>query len=286
MNFILRICCALFATPFGLTLLSLTILESLGVFWLTKGGGGNREISFDWNLSAFGVSGIFLLVTVNTFIFNSHVSPILSPILQSSTLTKKERVRAKSHFRRLSAALYAGALVSAAIAALVMVAWSGFFRESSWPGQWTNDVRFSEYASCLIFFSFCYADWNALKLCHLAIRRGCTSCNIKAIEDEENNIQKYILAVDGPAFLGMIAIVAFGESMFPHSAADYRHASIPFWLGFSAGAITLHVAFSQASLAFLQASHRMLPLRCRDTMFIVGVLKIRRGFRSIKSWWR
>ena len=286
MSFRFRICCALFATPFGYTLLTATVFESLILAWLSKGG-GNCEWSFDWNLSALGVAGIYLLVTVNTFLFVRHLSPILSPMLQSSAFTVAEKKTAKSLFNKQYNAFYFGALLSAAIVALVLAAWSGVFRESSRLGQWANVVHYSEYASCLIFFLFCYADWNALKACRLAIRKRCTNCgDIKAIEDEANDIEKFILAVDGPGFLGLVAIVIISDLIFPYAQADLHKASIPFWLGFSAGATTLHIAFSQASMTFLQASHRLLPLRCRNTMFIVGILKVRRVFRSVKSWWR
>lgn len=109
-------------------------------------------------------------------------------------------------------------------------------------------LTLNELISIGIFSVFLYADICCLQVCKIILEENTLDDSTRnETKRFEINVKNYIFACDGPGLFGLILITAM--SIILHS-----ELSGLFWQGFVAGAIGLHMAFSQSALAFMKAS--------------------------------
>lgn len=193
--------------------------------------------------TAFFIVSVNVLLAINTLVFLYHVMPLLSSIDGHIDLENKHRATMKEARIMFTLAMVVAVGLCAIIAAFIGLKMSG-----SLTWSWPVLVKLSEVVSGVVFGLFLFADLCCLEAAMLV------ECNylelngvdLKKIRELIQSLQRYLLAVDTPGFIGIVIIVLSSHVIFPS-------VQVMYWEGFTAGAIGLHIMFSQVALLLLSA---------------------------------
>lgn len=196
-------------------------------------------------MTAYLIMTVNLLLTANTITFLSDAKIIIQDISRAKNL---ENIN--SCYDMFMIYLIFSVFISGGMAIFIILASAGWLKVS-----WQNIVLISEISSLLTFGFFLIADLCCY-VCAKKIIEHCPgkSCPLPSVGNcpETARVAKfvahlklYILAVDAPGLFGIIFIIICGIFFSPILPQKF------YWEGFIAGAIGLHITFSQAALAFL-----------------------------------
>jgi hypothetical protein len=202
-------------------------------------------------LTASLVVAVHVLVAFNTVAFLMESSPTIGPISQLPELLPQEKATAKNAYQVFVMGLVIATFMAGGLALIVLL---GALQLLCKP-SWAVILRINEAGSILIFSLFFLADYVGYLACKIA----CTNERCKAnrncdiITHSMDELKLLILAVDLPGLFGVIFIALLSHSYYP------EHIQYYYWHGFIAGAIGLHIAFSQTALALIAARHERPP---------------------------
>lgn len=185
---------------------------------------------------------VFVFVSSNTFIFFVELNSLLTGMTPPTNNAKWNLARRWQHQALVL-------LVGSVVVSVVVTLRTFDSLVAILPlNQWTTPLHLIEGLSIIIFGVFVYVDLKCLEVCKLLLDPDSTlsSSDIDKIKEFESGIKQYLLASDGPGLLGLCVIAIISFVLFPKLNADY-------WQGFVVGAMGLHMAFSQSTLAFLDA---------------------------------
>lgn len=112
-------------------------------------------------------------------------------------------------------------------------------------GRWTELLEWHEALSIVIYFLFFVADWCIYKGCSMWLASADADHQSRSeVESFRSDLRLFIFGCDAPGLLGAFFIVVA-------SIALHGYLSHFYWHGVVAGALGMHIIFSQASLAFL-----------------------------------
>lgn len=184
------------------------------------------------------IVSVFVLVSTNTVIFIMQVNSLLTDM---TPLT--DRTRWELACRRQKQSQY-WLVCSVAVSAIVISQAVGFFYSGLLLAQWETTLHLVEGLSVFLFIIFVFVDYMVLKTCDsLLAGEELNGKDKEKVQDFRKDTQLYLRASDGPGVLGMCFILTI-SLLFPV-------ADLQYWKGFVVGAMGLHMAFSQSSLAFL-----------------------------------
>lgn len=231
--------------PYGRTLLTFVVLQ---IVFLALAG-FFRDIfhgrSIDDIQMAFVVICAYAFVSLNTRIFSDDLNGILTAMPRLSNAAEADNVVAEQrnalHMLDFSKYL-TGAVVLTVLLYLFLPIETV---EREW--WWQRVLMLNEWLSVCIFSIFVYVDVSCLKISQRYLNDILiVEADRAKIECFRNNIKTFLLASDGPGLFGLVIIA--GSSWALHDFLNPKY-----WQGFVIGAMGLHIAFSQTSLAFLDA---------------------------------
>ncbi len=208
--------------------------------------------------TAFLLISVYLLITWNTYVFSKECNhqlgwihtPEISKLAESDQRFAETRLDRAENYVKISIGL------SVALALSVMATFFVVF-ETYFNYYWTTILVANEFFGVVLFLFFLLADIGLLRLC----RHALSSCGeLSEVKNEEwkkrhirfqKMVQFYVFAVDAPGLIGMALIFVIGLLIHPTVAGFY-------WQGFTAGAIGLHLVFSQAALTLLATFEKEL----------------------------
>jgi hypothetical protein len=205
--------------------------------------GTMSEMGIEDAQTTFFICSVHLLLALNTYFFLDDVLPLISAIRQNAPRDSIEL----RHIRHANQAFLGGLMscvfASGALSIIVVLGWFGALSQS----HWKLILECSEFVSGFVFLFFVFADLSCLES---ALRGLRLPAEVVGFDREEvgrlvRTLTRYILAVDVPGAVGLWLIIVWTRFLFP----DFIQAM--FWQGFVAGAVGLHIMFSQAALAFL-----------------------------------
>ena len=213
-------------------------------------------VKFDWFVgtlsrdgieeiqTAFFIVSVNALLFINTAVFLMHVIPLLSLVDSNKNLNEKCRKNMKD-----ARTIFLFSMTSAAFLCGVTVMLISFKMMWNPPAlNWHTTLNLSEIVAGLVFALFVIADLCCLDTVLLMESQESVfeiDDMIKVVELKQS-LQKYLLAVDAPGFIGIIIIICSSHVLFDSVQFMY-------WEGFTAGAIGLHIMFSQVALFLLSA---------------------------------
>lgn len=193
--------------------------------------------------TAFFIVSVNALLAINTMVFLLQVTPLLSSIDGHKALNKKDQAIMKEARQTFVCAMVIAAVLSALIAFLIILKMSG-----SLIWTWRVVLELSEDVGVVVFGFFLIADLCCLET-SVRVERykpALEGVDLKKIGELKRSLQRYLLAVDAPGFIGILIIVISSHVLFHSVQFNY-------WEGFIAGAIGLHIMFSQVALLLLSA---------------------------------
>ncbi len=111
--------------------------------------------------------------------------------------------------------------------------------------KWTELLEWHEALSIAIYFLFFVADWCIYTGCSMWLASADIAHQSRSeVTSFRSDLRLFIFGCDVPGLVGAVFIVVA-------SIALHGHLSHFYWHGVVAGALGMHIIFSQASLAFL-----------------------------------
>jgi hypothetical protein len=200
--------------------------------------------------TTFFICSVHLLLTINTVVFLLDIR-VLSNIQDLTWLSPADKKDIKGAYTVFMVLLICSVAASGIVSAVTFLTWVGVISHNYWKVV----IQGTEIASSILFSYFLIGDLcclyvgrKALRLYSASISNGSadkTSFNKTAVEQKVLSLNRYILAVDAPGAIGLWLIFACSHLLYP------AFIQVMYWEGFVAGAIGLHIMFSQASLACL-----------------------------------
>jgi hypothetical protein len=238
-----RYCKRAFASPFTWTFCLFLFAQVVFLVGIRQDEFVSSAIRVENAQTAFLLTSVFALVCCNTMCF--LVGEVRWLIAQDNRKELKDADRGALKFRSvLCLVLFIGsAFISGAMAVLVV----------SKVGEgdsirWGKFLEFAELITVLIFSVFVVADIVCITICRMLLSPEihCEEPERERFRHIYNVVVVNVLAVDLPGVLGIVLIVTLSRVL---------HNVVPgyYWHGFVAGAISLHIMFSQAVLAFVSA---------------------------------
>lgn len=238
---------ALWSQSFGKTLIVFAILEA--TFQTVMLIPALREISWmskyivhqgvDRAQTTFLAISVQLLVVANTFFF---LRDALGPYEHLCKLTMSEKGKVRNNYWHFFGLLILSVFVSGLIV-LGLVIGSMFFVAEV---HWASLLVANEVLTIVLFFAFVLADAWCISACNIALQRdsGLDDEGRQEVVGFRRDLMLYMYASDVPGLLGMLVI------LFVSGFSHHLWTSL-YWQGFITGAIGLHIAFSQATVALL-----------------------------------
>lgn len=193
--------------------------------------------------TAFFLLSVNVLLFFNTWIFSASTNETFSALCRSKEISAGEAARAKHDMRTFSMFMHAATIISSFSAIFILLALCNpeiFY--------WWLVVDICKFITIVVFVLFVFGDLCCLDVVSRILPKLSTDDPLKPEAlVMKNAISRYIFAVDVPGLAGAVVLVAF--SMFIKPAG----VQLSYWEGFTAGAIGLHVVFSQFALFFLSA---------------------------------
>ena len=231
-----------FKVGYGWSLLIFVVLQVVFLFlvhtdllpkWLLSGGDDNVE-------TAFLVVSVHITVAINTILFFLHSTPYVSQYNKAAENMQKST---KNAYETFVVSLIISVFISGGLALLMILSLLGTFMPVI---TWVLVLKLNEGLCVLLFGLFLLADICCLSVCREVIQttNELSESERSKVERFMKTVKLYILACDGPGLFGVVLI-------FIISSILHRHVSDFYWHGFVAGAIGLHIAFSQTVLALL-----------------------------------
>jgi hypothetical protein len=242
-----------YAHLYGWTITIFYAWQGVFIYRLTHGWVGTdvhgKNINADDALTASLTIAVHVVVFLNTLAFLIQLSPIIARISQSEYLSRAEKRLAKDCYDTFHSGLLAATIIAAILAVLITFGIFGVTDTTLLP--WKGVLQINEISSLFIFAIFLFSDLMGYRACKIALASegfrssGSPVAIVAALEE----LKLAVAAVDVPGFLGLAFIVLISRLVYP------QYIRFDYWHGFVAGAIALHVAFSQSALALLAARH-------------------------------
>jgi len=210
---------------------------------------------------------VYVLVFVNTLMFSGQIFPIISTAQNIPGLCAKDKRKCTRGYYTVIFFLFFSIFLSGTLALLILLAlFNAFFEDS-----WSFVMKINEGSSLLMFFFFLVADLRCLAICKCG-SEAAKRCELdsdpkcavsierqskkreETFKSEAKLLEKYVMGVDLPGFIGLLVIVGVSLLFYPAEGAVKQTFSLSYWQGFTTGAIALHIAFSQVALACLSAT--------------------------------
>ena len=186
---------------------------------------------------------VYLLVTFNTILFILDAVPEIGGLSRLDGLTDASRAKIRRQLKSFVVGLIASVLISGILAA--SLGWN-LFTDCPSTG-WDTMVMFNEGLAILLFAAFLFADLCCARACETALKSDLIDTQRRqTLQQFLTKVKLYARACDGPGLIGIV-LITFLASMWHPLVAGY------YWRGFVAGAIGVHIAFSQGALALLSA---------------------------------
>jgi len=242
----------LFKSPYAWSLSVFIVTQGLFLYCVN-----NKYLPAKWsNLlpenaqTAFFICSVHVLLFVNTIAFLIDMTPKVSFVQNLPDLNEDKAIDTK--IRNSIKATYSGFIwfaivsvfLSGGIATFVFLTWSNVIPNEQF---WQIAIQGSEYLSGILFVFFVFSDLCCLEIGLRALQLDPkpTCLDKTRTEQTVRTLKRFILAIDIPGALGIWLIIACSHWLYP------RFIQPTYWEGFTAGAIGLHIAFSQTALAFL-----------------------------------
>jgi hypothetical protein len=208
-------------------------------------------IAIEVQQTAFFIVSVNALMFANTYTFEKDVSPTLGLIEASESLNSDFRsFMDNNQVFRLALKVASGLSAVVAVVIVLKVA-----EVLTW--NWETLLKASEYASVIVFLLFVIADGCCLETMVRAEHHNPPlEMAVKQRAGKlKRELQRYLLAVDIPGLIGIVLIVA---------STTVLKDSVQFlyWEGFVAGAVALHIMFSQMALLLLCAIDDQPNTKC------------------------
>ncbi|UYO42186.1 hypothetical protein KQX63_12205 [Rhodopseudomonas palustris] len=242
------------ATPFRITFLVFCAVEAMFVFvanvpWIYRNAGLSYLFHHDrlvMSHTTFLISLVHILVTINTVLF-----------IVESTKLMSHKTKLASHKRgsfNLLFYVFVAILVSS-VAISAIVGWNylvSFFATDIATHNWISDLHSNEKALICLFFLFVLADGILLHMCSIFLECATEGDSLDQVKKFRITTDHFLRACDVPGLLGILLIWVLSRGV-PLDLFDRDHSPLAahYLQGFIVGAVGLHIAFSQAILAFL-----------------------------------
>ena len=208
---------------------------------------GKSQTDFDVGDSqtAFLICSVHFLVMVNTITFFAESFPVISKVRAyiGDDDTQPHVKQVKDAFICSMVFSLLSIFCCGAVSLLVGLTWAGIVGHRNW----NSIIEISEYVSGLLFLYFVFGDlcsWEVIKRAQLvSLSPACITSD--ELSKTLKRLKLYICAVDCPGMIGIWLIILCGHFLYPAAVQAL------YWQGFVAGAIGLHIMFSQGTLAFL-----------------------------------
>ncbi len=232
-----RLIARFYGTPYSWTI---TLFFVWQAFFLCVFEGEN-ERAFTASL----MISVHVIVVCNTVAFLHRLLPKIAPDARPKGLSKKEMRTADGSYRACMWGLVAGTCLAGGLAVSIAFGLAGIADESYWP----RIMQWNEAGSLIVFAWFCFADYSGYVALRTPLRNG---RGAKKHRQEAEDIMLLICAVDVPGLLGIAFIMVCSHILYPQVLPFF------YWHGFTAGAIGLHIVFSQVALSLIAARERPL----------------------------
>jgi hypothetical protein len=251
----------LFDNRYGRTLLWFcivqTVLLPLSLICLKYVEYFNNSVSIEALQIGIFIICSFGLVSMNTGTFRSELNRLLT---NRTPLKNEDGLKIDQMQERSVTYLDHSKKLSYAVFILVIGHWVFISKEKQELWHWI--LLGTEFLSIWLFVIFVVVDLWCINMCNLylshpiddetvSVKNGVNKNPItredsRAINKFKVNIKLYLFSSDGPGLFGLVIITLLSITVRP--LVDFRY-----WQGFVVGAMGLHMAISQASLAFLSA---------------------------------
>lgn len=199
-----------------------------------------KELGEDYGQTGLLVMLAHFLIFANTSIF------LVECGLFAHRVNKLEDIKASSKVQLLGGVAALLLIISTFSAGMMVVyalisLWRGNAAISNWESllEWHEGISFTIYALFLV------ADWCILSCCSIWLNKATeTQASRSDVARFQSDVKLFIFGCDAPGLVGAFFIVAA-------STALHHHLSDFYWHGVVAGALGMHIIFSQAALAFL-----------------------------------
>ncbi len=245
----------LIATPFRISFLAFAVFQAVFFIcanwdWLPEIFGGSYLFVHDRVVSSqttFLIFLVHLLVTANTTFF---IFEFLKILKFTSKLAEANQNSAEKSFKIIISIL----IISVGISGYFAYTYAVVFISNNIgpsPSEWLHHLHLNEIWLIVLFALFVLADYLLLKMCSLYLSdSGLGDFEVKLISVFRDNTRIFVLACDWPGLMGIIFILFLSLSLRSSDVGSYPELQ-NYLHGFIVGAIGLHIAFSQAALAFL-----------------------------------
>lgn len=201
------------------------------------------SLDVDAAQTAFFICSVHLLLSLNTGLFLRETIPVASEILNHRDLPAADATYVVNAYNAFVLFLLLCVFASGAVCLIVALGWFGAI-----PLQrWNAIIEVTEFVSGTLFLFFWLADLCCLEIFERAIRAQprMTGLDYTRVKKKAQTLKRDIVAVDLPGFIGLWLIIVCTHMLYP------EFIRVSYWEGFVAGAVGLHIMFSQAALAFL-----------------------------------
>jgi len=242
----------LYRTVYGWTITVFFLWQGLFLYLMkNKGlGSGAADRGPEDLLTVSLSTTVYLVVAVNTIVFLIEAAGILGPRERDTIEDKKRKAEAEGSSQAFCWFLITATFLAGALALFILLGGLRVLDPRYVP--WKAVLRINEVASVVIFGWFLLANLSAQRACKLILleRTRDLGGGRERIEQLYRKMKLLFMAVDFPGFLGLVFIVIVSHVLYP------GHLQFSYWHGFVAGAIALHIAFSQTALALIAAQDK------------------------------
>jgi hypothetical protein len=189
------------------------------------------------------LASVYILTSLNTIAFLWQLQRTWTDVNWDaiSVQQTKDTVRTYTVVVPILFIISVGISVALAIYVFATVAFS-----KSQPANWGAVIELNEVVCILLFLLFVVADLICIKAFDILKNERLGPHTLERVRARLKESHQYYLACDWPGLIGAVVILVVTR-WISHSMTNVPK----YWYGFSAGALALHIVFSQTILILL-----------------------------------
>jgi hypothetical protein len=186
---------------------------------------------------------VHILIFANTLIFIFDSQPIMSPLHLLDGLDGACRRGLLGKYRAAITLLGLSVIVAAVLGVIVVI---NLWDEHARLDAWASVLSWNEWMFVFIYGAFLGADLLCLSATGTVLAGGCLHNRTQRarVVRFQKTVKLFTYGCDGPGLIGIVLILISGT---------WLHSMAPniYWHGLVAGAIGMHILFSQTAVALL-----------------------------------
>ena len=195
-------------------------------------------------------TAVYFVVFFNTGIFLRDSKDYIGTKTINLVLDDTHKIIVKRKFNSFYNYLLISTFLSGALGLFILLGGFGGLNDKYF--SWKSVLRINELASVILFGWFFLANITVQQGLRIVLQ----ACEKKGaiqylgIKSFYGEMRLLFITVDAPGFLGLLFITYISHSMYP------ENIRFIYWHGFIAGAIALHIAYSQMALALVSSRRK------------------------------